>query len=110
MSKVHDLTARCPQGCETWLHPRAVWLHTNDPKRCREHPSVDDLADSTLIAAPLAQEVAAILPRHLVSRPHFSGDRLLHPRPTTTSESTCAPTSSSAHPSREFLHNAGPSS
>lgn len=81
MSKVHYLTARCPQGCETWLHPRAVWPHTEDPKRCRHHPWVDDLDDNALIAAPLAHDVASVLPRHLVGRPRFSGDRLLHPHP-----------------------------
>lgn len=81
MSKVHYLTARCPQGCETWLHPRAVWPHTNDPQRCRQHPWVDDLPDTALIGAPLAQSVAAVLPAHLLDRPNFSGDRLLHPHP-----------------------------
>lgn len=81
MSKVHYLTARCPQGCETWLHPRAVWPHNEDPKRCRHHPWVDDLDDNALIAAPLAHDVASILPRDLVGRPRFSGDRLLHPHP-----------------------------
>ena len=81
MTKSHYLTARCPQGCETWLHPRAVWPHTNDPDQCRQHPWVDDIADTALIAAPLAQAVALVLPRHLVGSPRFSDDRLLHPHP-----------------------------
>lgn len=81
MTKSHYLTARCPQGCETWLHPRAVWAHTNDSDRCRQHPWVDDIADTALIAAPLAQKVASVLPGHLVGLPGFSCDRVLHPNP-----------------------------
>jgi hypothetical protein len=81
MTKVHYLTARCPQGCETWLHPRAVWPHTNDPERCRRRPWVDDLVDDALISAPVAQDIASILPDQLVSRPRFSTDRLLNPGP-----------------------------
>lgn len=77
MTKVHYLTARCPQGCETWLHPAAVWPHTHEPGRCRRRPWVDDLADTALIAAPLAQDIAAHLPPGLVAKPEFSEDRLL---------------------------------
>ena len=76
MSKVHYLTARCPQGCEAWLHPRAVEPHLGDPDRCRTRPWVDEIADEALISAPLAHDVAKVLPPALLSRPSFSGERL----------------------------------
>ena len=81
MTKVHYLTARCPLGCETWLHPQAVWPHTHHPGKCRKRPWVDDLADEALIAAPLARDIASILPSALVREPRYSAERMLHPGP-----------------------------
>jgi hypothetical protein len=81
MTKVHYLTARCPQGCEAWLHPLAVEPHLLDPKRCRRRPWVDDLPDVALVGAPLAQDIADVLPSDLLSPPSFSGDRILSPDP-----------------------------
>src|SRR4051812_31756596 len=81
MTKSHYLTARCPQGCETWLHPRAVWPHLNDVSRCRRHPWIDDIPDNALIAAPLAEEIGHLFPSQLVETRTFSEDRLLRPQP-----------------------------
>ncbi len=47
------LTARCPGGCESWLHPRAVETHVN-LGRCRGKPWVDDVEDSALVPQPAA--------------------------------------------------------
>lgn len=35
MTKCEYLTARCPTGCEVWLHPKAVTPHE---ARCPGHP------------------------------------------------------------------------
>ena len=79
MTKVHYLTARCPQGCEAWLHPLAVEPHLLDPERCRRHPWVDAIPDAALVAAPLAGLFAEVLPPDLLNRPSFSELRLLNP-------------------------------
>lgn len=81
MTKVHYLTARCPQGCEAWLHPLAVEPHLLDPTRCRRRPWVDEIADEALVSAPLAQDIADVLPPDLLARPSFSEDRILSPNP-----------------------------
>lgn len=80
MTKVHYLTARCPQGCEAWLHPLAVEPHLLDPDRCRKRPWVDEIPDLALVAAPLAHDMADALPPDLLSRP-FSEGRMLSPNP-----------------------------
>lgn len=81
MTKVHYLTARCPQGCEAWLHPLAVEPHLLDPKRCRRRPWVDEIPDLALVGAPLAQDMADMLPPDLLRRPSFSDERILSPNP-----------------------------
>ncbi len=81
MTKVHYLTARCPQGCEAWLHPLAVEPHLLDPKRCRRRPWVEEIPDAALVAAPLAHDMVDLLPADLISRPSFSEDRILSPNP-----------------------------
>lgn len=81
MTKVHYFTARCPQGCEAWLHPLAVEPHLLDPKRCRRRPWVAEAPDMALVGAPLAQDFADVLPPDLVGRPSFSEDRVVNPGP-----------------------------
>jgi hypothetical protein len=81
MTKVHYLTARCPQGCEAWLHPLAVEPHLLDADRCRKRPWVDEIADEALVSAPLAEDIVQVLPARLLTRPTFSEDRLRSPNP-----------------------------
>lgn len=81
MTKVQYLTARCPQGCEAWLHPLAVEPHLLDPNRCRKRPWVDEIPDLALVAAPFAQDMAEVLSPDLLSRPSFSEERILSPDP-----------------------------
>ena len=52
MTKSHYLVVRCLR-CEGWLHPMAVTSH-DQPGKCRGHQWVDDIVDTTLVAAPLA--------------------------------------------------------
>lgn len=52
-TKCRYLTARCPSGCESWLHPRAVEAHLQ-PGRCRGKPWVDHVDDSALVPEPAA--------------------------------------------------------
>lgn len=47
MGRATYLTARCPTGCEAWLHPKALPLHAE--VRCRGHPWVDDLSDTAVV-------------------------------------------------------------
>lgn len=79
MGKAHYLTARCPTGCETWLHPAALQGHLR-PGQCRGHPWVDDIDDTALVMSPLADDLVALLPAKLVSRPQYSHQRLTQPR------------------------------
>lgn len=60
-----------------WLLPSAVDLHVDDPGRCRGHPWVDHLPDAVLIAAPIAQQLARMLPAELVEGPNTSENGLL---------------------------------
>lgn len=80
MTRSKYLTARCPLGCEVWLHPKAVGPHGR-PDRCQRVAWVDRVGDQHLVAAPFAGDVARLLPSHLVGRPEFSESRLLRPRP-----------------------------
>lgn len=74
------LTARCPFGCEVWLHPRAVGPHAD---RCPGHPWTDDRLPVTQVtlADDDAERARRICPPDTLHRPTFSGDRLLKPRP-----------------------------
>lgn len=79
MTRSKYLTARCPLGCEVWLHPKAVGPHGR-PGRCQHVAWVDRLEDEYLVAAPFAVDVSRLLPPDLVQRPEFSESRLLRPR------------------------------
>lgn len=76
MGRPDYLTARCPAGCEAWLHPKAVKPHI-ELDRCRGVPWLDDAPDAVLVAAPDAETLERVLPPALVARPNFSYDRLL---------------------------------
>lgn len=79
-SRCEYLTARCPYGCEVWLHPRAVAPHHD---RCPGHRWTDRRLPVTQVVlsddqADLAREIC---PPEQLRPPEFSGDRLLSPRP-----------------------------
>lgn len=73
------LTARCPFGCEVWLHPRAVGPHAD---RCRGHPWTDDRLPvrQVILADDDVERAGRLCPPGTVHRPTFSGDRLLKPK------------------------------
>lgn len=73
------LTARCPVGCESWLHPRAVAGHVG-LGRCRGEPWVDSVEDSALVPKASASLFAWRLPAALVGRVNVSEDRVLRLR------------------------------
>ena len=79
-SRCGYLTARCPYGCEVWLHPRAVGPHGD---RCPVHRWTDNRMPVTQVALSDQQADLArlICPPTQLLRPSFSGDRLLNPRP-----------------------------
>jgi len=79
VTKSHYLVVRC-LACEGWLHPMAVKSHAR-PGKCRGHQWVDDVEDTTLVAAPLAAVLGQVLPPALVRRPTLSDDRVLTPGP-----------------------------
>jgi hypothetical protein len=83
MTKIQYYTARCPLGCESWLHPHAVLPHTRDLDRCKRRPWIDLLPDEALVAAPLASLLEAVMPEGTVQYPTFSEDRLLGRRGRT---------------------------
>lgn len=74
------LTARCPYGCEVWLHPRAVGPHAD---RCPGHPWTDVRLPVTQVILPDTdvEQVRQICPPDTLHRPTFSSDRLLRARP-----------------------------
>lgn len=74
------LTARCPYGCEVWLHPKAVAPHAD---RCRKIPWTESRRPVTevLLSEDEAERARSVCPPELVSTPTFSDDRLLNPRP-----------------------------
>ena len=80
MTRTKYLTARCPTGCEAWLHPQALAGHLR-PGRCRGHAWVEDLDDAVLVAAPVAATLTRVLPAEYVDRPTFSEDRILRRGP-----------------------------
>lgn len=79
-SRCEYLTARCPYGCEVWLHPRAVSPHRD---RCPGHRWTDNRlpVTQTLLDDEHADLARQICPPEAIQRPSFSGDRLLNPRP-----------------------------
>lgn len=74
------LTARCPHGCEVWLHPKAVVPHGH---RCEGVPWTDHRRPITevLLAEDAAELARSFLPPEVLHRPEFSDDRLLRPKP-----------------------------
>jgi hypothetical protein len=79
-SRCEYLTARCPYGCEVWLHPRAVAPHHD---RCPGHRWTDQRlpVTQTVLSDEQADLARVICPPEQLHRPDFSGDRLLNPRP-----------------------------
>jgi hypothetical protein len=75
-SRCRYLTARCPSGCECWLHPRAVSAHLQ-PGRCQGRPWTDRVPNETLVPAPVADVVRGILDPPLVRLVMVSQDRIL---------------------------------
>lgn len=69
------LTARCPTGCESWLHPRAVEGHLQ-PGRCSGRAWVDSVEDSALVPESAAAIFTERLPPGLVGPVDVSQDRL----------------------------------
>lgn len=80
MTKCEYLTARCPTGCEVWLHPKAVTPHE---ARCPRQPWTAGRRppSEVLLADEAAEEARRLSPPELLKEPRFSTDRLLHPRP-----------------------------
>lgn len=80
MTRCEYLTARCPLGCEVWLHPRAVLPHE---ARCPGHRWTDNRrkVNQVLLADYDAERALDLCPPELVHKPSFSEDRLLKPRP-----------------------------
>lgn len=80
VTRCEYLTARCPFGCEVWLHPRAVASHAH---RCPGHPWTDQRqpVTQTILGDDDAKLARHICPPENLQRPSFSGDRLLKPRP-----------------------------
>lgn len=78
-SRCRYLTARCPSGCECWLHPRAVAAHLQ-PGRCQGRPWVAAVPDETLVPAPVADALRNVLDPRLVRPVKVSQDRILRLR------------------------------
>ena len=80
-SRCRYLTARCPSGCESWLHPRAVELHVG-LGRCRGEPWVDNIEDSAVIPEPAATLFVQRLPAGLIAPVRVSAERVRSISPT----------------------------
>jgi len=65
MGRSTYLTARCPAGCEAWLHPYALDQHVDG--RCRGHPWVDDLPDTAVIPSSYTDLLLGTLDEALIS-------------------------------------------
>lgn len=65
MGRTAYLTARCPTGCEAWLHPYALDAHVDG--RCRGGPWVDDLADTAVVPSTYSDLLLGVLDESLVS-------------------------------------------
>lgn len=68
MTRWHYLTARCPLGCESWLHPAAVRAHL-EPGRCRRHPWVDDVTESVIVQGGSVRRPMDWVPARFVAGP-----------------------------------------
>ncbi len=67
MGRSAYLTARCPTGCEAWLHPYALDQHVDG--RCQGHLWVDDLPDTAVIPASYTDLILATLDEALRRTP-----------------------------------------
>lgn len=76
MTRCHNLTARCPRGCECWLHPAAVRSHIR-PDHCRGKPWVADVPETVIVTGDEAKLLTEALPAKLIGWPIRDG------RPTT---------------------------
>jgi hypothetical protein len=76
VARCRYLTARCPGGCESWLHPRAVAAHI-ELRRCRGKPWVDGVEDSALVPESAAELFSERLPAHLIGPVEVSQDRVM---------------------------------
>ena len=81
VTRCRYLTARCPTGCEMWLHPRAVDAHVL-LGRCRGTPWIEDVEDEALVPEPAASMFIDRVPSHLVRPINVSEDRLIRLRLT----------------------------
>ena len=68
MTRCHYLTARCPSGCECWLHPAAVRAHL-EAERCRRRPWVNDITETAIVRGVPAHLFLEWLPARCVSGP-----------------------------------------
>jgi len=75
MTRCQYLTARCPSGCECWLHPAAVRPHL---QRCRQHPWVENSDEMAVVTGPAAQLLIDTLPARLLVPPNAIGIPLDH--------------------------------
>jgi hypothetical protein len=71
MGRSAYLTARCPTGCEAWLHPYALDQHIGG--RCRGHPWVDDLPDTAVIPASYTDMILGTVDEALISTVGLKG-------------------------------------
>lgn len=80
MTKCEYLTARCPFGCEVWLHAKAVAPHQG---RCPRRPWTDKRRppNEVLLADDAAECARRVCPPELLRGPKLSFDRLLTPTP-----------------------------
>lgn len=65
MGRAAYLTARCPTGCEAWLHPHALDRHVQG--RCRGHPWINDLPDTAVVPNSSSSVILGALDGTLVS-------------------------------------------
>lgn len=74
MSAGKNLTARCPTGCEVWLHPNAVAAHRD---HCPGVPWTDRRlpVSEVLLAGDQAPVALDICPDDVLALPTFSDDR-----------------------------------
>jgi hypothetical protein len=87
MGRSTYLTARCPTGCEAWLHPYALDQHLDG--RCRGHPWVDDLPDTAVIPTGYTGVILGCVDEALIGtvgsersgRVDARDGRLRHPAP-----------------------------
>lgn len=80
MTRCQYLTARCPFGCEVWLHPLAVPPHE---RRCPGHRWTERRPQvaQVLLVDEDAERARILCPPEVVHQPTFSEDRMLSPPP-----------------------------